>query len=135
MCEAAGVPVSNHFYQEMSAHLLALSSCTHYLEYFGLADAVLARASVPLGGLVKPDDLPGSGISGTRTQLRITPLFSSKPTPSRTLMRSRTSSSWPRACGCIECWLLLTTTSRVLHGRERPLSRMGQATGSLSASD
>jgi mandelate racemase len=62
MCEAAGVPVSNHFYQEMSAHLLALSSCTHYLEYFGLADAVLARASVPLGGLVKPDDLPGSGI-------------------------------------------------------------------------
>src|SRR5258708_37771400 len=40
ICEAAGVPVSNHFYQEMSAHLLALSPVAHYFEYIGVADAV-----------------------------------------------------------------------------------------------
>jgi mandelate racemase len=62
ICEAGGVPLSNHFYQEMSAHLLALSPVAHYLEYFGIADPVLVRPSVPVAGVVEADDKPGNGI-------------------------------------------------------------------------
>ncbi|WP_341318736.1 enolase C-terminal domain-like protein [Paraburkholderia sp. IMGN_8] len=62
ICEAWGVPVSNHFYQEMSAHLLALSPVAQYLEYFGLADAVLAAPSVSIKGYVTPSDNPGGDV-------------------------------------------------------------------------
>jgi mandelate racemase len=62
ICEAGGVPVSNHFYQEMSAHLLALSPYAHYLEYFRLADAVLLRPPAAVGGFVQPEDQPGGGV-------------------------------------------------------------------------
>lgn len=63
VCEANGVPVSNHFYQEMSAHLLALTPAAHYLEYFGLADAVLENPSVVVDGCVTPSDEPGGGVT------------------------------------------------------------------------
>jgi mandelate racemase len=62
VCEASGVPVSNHFYQEMSAHLLALTPAAHYLEYFGLADAVLANPAVVVDGCVLPSEEPGGGV-------------------------------------------------------------------------
>jgi mandelate racemase len=62
ICEAGGVPLSNHFYQEMSAHMLALTPVAHYLEYFGIADAVLVRPLVPVAGVVEADDKPGNGI-------------------------------------------------------------------------
>jgi len=62
LCEAHGMPVSNHFFQETSAHLLALSPMAHYLEYFGIADAVLAAPLPAHGGYVTAPDTPGSGI-------------------------------------------------------------------------
>jgi mandelate racemase len=62
VCEANGVPVSNHFYQEMSAHLLALTPAAHYLEYFGLADAVLDTPATVVDGCVTPSDEPGGGV-------------------------------------------------------------------------
>lgn len=62
ICEAWGIPVSNHFYQEMSAQLLALSPVAQYLEYFGVADGVLATPSVPLNGFLTPSDEPGGGV-------------------------------------------------------------------------
>jgi mandelate racemase len=34
----------------------------HYLEYFGIADAVLVRPSVPVAGVVEADGRPGNGI-------------------------------------------------------------------------
>ncbi|TDV15800.1 mandelate racemase [Paraburkholderia caballeronis] len=63
VCEANGVPVSNHFYQEMSAHLLALTPAAHYLEYFGLADAVLDNPSIVVDGCVTPSEEPGGGVT------------------------------------------------------------------------
>lgn len=63
VCEANGVPVSNHFYQEMSAHLLALTPAAHYLEYFGLADAVLEQPAVVVDGCVTPSEQPGGGVT------------------------------------------------------------------------
>ncbi len=63
ICEANGMPVSNHFYQEMSAHLLALTPAMHYMEYFGLADAVLASPAIVVDGCVTPSDEPGGGVT------------------------------------------------------------------------
>ncbi|MGT2492855.1 enolase C-terminal domain-like protein [Cupriavidus basilensis] len=47
VCAATAIPVSTHFFQEASAHLQSLTPTAHYLEYFGLADAVLLD---PLAG-------------------------------------------------------------------------------------
>jgi mandelate racemase len=63
LCEAHGMPISNHFYQEASAHLLALSPCAHYLEYFGIADGVLAEPLRVEGGFALATSAPGSGIT------------------------------------------------------------------------
>jgi mandelate racemase len=62
VCDAHAVPVSNHFYQEMSVHLLAATPAAHYLEYFGIADAVMRRPCVATDGFVSATDAPGSGI-------------------------------------------------------------------------
>jgi mandelate racemase len=62
ICEAQRVLISNHFYQETSAHLLSLSPVAHYLEYFGIADAVLRDPVVAVNGRVKPSGAPGCGI-------------------------------------------------------------------------
>jgi mandelate racemase len=59
---AAGVPLSNHLYPEMSAHLLRVSESAHWLEWLDWALPVLARPfQVANGDLVIPDE-PGTGI-------------------------------------------------------------------------
>lgn len=62
LCIAAGMPFSDHFYQEASAHLMALSPTAHLLEYQGLADSVLRRPLVAENGHVRPGEDPGSGV-------------------------------------------------------------------------
>lgn len=59
---AAGLPLSNHLYPEMSAHLLRVSESAHWLEWLDWALPVLARPfQIENGDLVIPDD-PGTGI-------------------------------------------------------------------------
>ena len=59
---AAGLPLSNHLYPEMSAHLLRVSESAHWLEWLDWALPVLARPfPIENGDLVIPDE-PGTGI-------------------------------------------------------------------------
>ena len=59
---AAGLPLSNHLYPEISAHLLRVSESAHWLEWLDWALPVLARPyPVEDGHLVIPDE-PGTGI-------------------------------------------------------------------------
>jgi mandelate racemase len=59
---AAGLPLSNHLYPEMSAHLLRVSESAHWLEWLDWALPVLARPfPIENGHLVIPDE-PGTGI-------------------------------------------------------------------------
>ncbi len=59
---AAGMPLSNHLYPEISAHLLRVSESAHWLEWLDWALPVLARPyPVENGDLVIPDE-PGTGI-------------------------------------------------------------------------
>ncbi|WP_238554776.1 enolase C-terminal domain-like protein [Paraburkholderia hospita] len=62
ICEAHGMPISNHFYQEASAHLLAITPFAHYLEYFGIADGVLAAPLKVTNGYATASNSPGSGV-------------------------------------------------------------------------
>src|SRR5258708_30221210 len=78
--EAAGVPVSNHFYQEMSAHLLALSPVAHYLEYIGVADAVL-RSEEHTSELQSPDHLVCRLLLEKKKQTQPRPHPRRNPTP------------------------------------------------------
>jgi mandelate racemase len=70
ICEAHGVPVSNHFYQEASAHLLAVTPAAHYLEYFGIADGVLAEPMKVKNGFAIAVDSPGSGVKWDEDAVR-----------------------------------------------------------------
>lgn len=59
---AAGLPLSNHLYPEMSAHLLRVSESAHWLEWLDWALPVIARPfRIENGNLVIPDE-PGTGI-------------------------------------------------------------------------
>ncbi|WP_343068509.1 enolase C-terminal domain-like protein [Methylobacterium brachythecii] len=63
LCHAHGVPVSNHFFREASAHLMCATPTAHFVEYFGLADPILARTLPVQDGHVRPSEEPGLGIS------------------------------------------------------------------------
>jgi mandelate racemase len=62
LCDAANLPYSDHFYQETSAHLMALSPRAHLLEYYGLADPILANPVSVDAGFVIAGEQPGNGI-------------------------------------------------------------------------
>ena len=62
LCTAARVPYSDHFYQETSAHLMALSPGAHLLEFYGPADAILTQPLAAVQGHVVPGEAPGSGV-------------------------------------------------------------------------
>jgi mandelate racemase len=62
LAEVAGVPVSNHLYPEVSAHLLASTPTAHWLEYVDWAAPILVEPLAVSGGAVSPPDRPGSGV-------------------------------------------------------------------------
>ncbi|MGT2512622.1 enolase C-terminal domain-like protein [Cupriavidus basilensis] len=70
VCAATAIPVSTHFFQEASAHLQSLTPTAHYLEYFGLADAVLLDPLQVTEGAVEPGELPGLGIRWNEDAIR-----------------------------------------------------------------
>ncbi|MFG1421029.1 enolase C-terminal domain-like protein [Roseixanthobacter liquoris] len=63
ICQAARMPVSNHFFQEASAHLMAVTPTAHFVEYFDLAGPVLRTPLLPKDGTVRASDEPGLGIA------------------------------------------------------------------------
>lgn len=62
ICHGARMPVSNHFFQETSAHLMAVTPTAQFVEYFDLAGPVLAKPLPVRNGKVRADDAPGVGI-------------------------------------------------------------------------
>ncbi|HEY2195959.1 MAG TPA: enolase C-terminal domain-like protein [Actinomycetospora sp.] len=63
LAHAAGLPVSSHFWPEVSAALLTVTPSAFLLEYLDVAAGVLASpARVVDGAVVQPDE-PGSGVA------------------------------------------------------------------------
>jgi len=62
IAEAAGLPVSSHLFPEISAHLLAVSPTSHWLEYVDWAVPVLREPLKPDNGFAIAPEVPGSGI-------------------------------------------------------------------------
>ena len=55
--------LSSHLFPEISVHLLAVSPTRHWLEYMDWANAILADPLPIDGGVARPPDRPGVGIS------------------------------------------------------------------------
>jgi len=62
LAEAHGLPISSHLFPEISAHLLAVSSTAHWLEYVDWAEPVLQTPLQLERGEAVIDDTPGTGI-------------------------------------------------------------------------
>ena len=63
IAEAAGLPVSSHLFPEVSAHLLAVSPTSHWLEYVDWANPILQEPLRIEGGQAVIPDAPGTGIA------------------------------------------------------------------------
>jgi mandelate racemase len=59
---AAGIPVSTHLMPEMSAHALAATATSHWLEYVDWADAILCEPMEIRDGRAIVPDRPGFGM-------------------------------------------------------------------------
>lgn len=60
---AAGVPMSNHLFVEVSAHLLAATPTRHRLEYLDVAGPLLQEPAEVVDGAVRACDGPGVGLA------------------------------------------------------------------------
>ena len=63
LAEIRGIPMSSHIFQEISAHLLAVTPTAHWLERMDLAGPILARPLVFRDGAAWIDETPGTGVS------------------------------------------------------------------------
>ena len=63
LAEAAGLPLSSHLFPEISAHLLAVSPTSHWLEYVDWAEPVLEEPLNVERGHAYISDVPGIGLS------------------------------------------------------------------------
>jgi len=62
LAEAAGLPVSSHLFQEVSAHLMCITPTANWMEYLPLADPILTEPLKITDGMATPSEQPGSGI-------------------------------------------------------------------------
>jgi mandelate racemase len=62
LAQVRGVPMSSHIFQEISAHLLAVSPTAHWLERMDLAGPILEGSLRIENGLAHISDEPGTGI-------------------------------------------------------------------------
>lgn len=62
LAELRGVPMSSHIFQEISAHLLAVTPTAHWLERMDLAGPVLRESLRFEDGNALPAEAPGSGV-------------------------------------------------------------------------
>jgi mandelate racemase len=63
LAHAAGLPLSSHFWPEISAALLTVSAGAFLLEYLDVAAGVLAEPTRIVDGAVVLPDEPGSGVA------------------------------------------------------------------------
>lgn len=63
VCAARRIPISNHFYQEISAHLMLVTPGAHLLEYFKMADPILEQPMELTNGRAHIPDRLGHGMS------------------------------------------------------------------------
>jgi mandelate racemase len=62
LAEAHGLPLSNHLFAEVSAHLMAASATAGWFEWCDWPNPVLAQAVDVRDGMVWPSEQPGIGI-------------------------------------------------------------------------
>lgn len=70
IAQAAGKPMSNHLFVEASAHLLAVTPTSHWLEYLDLAGPVLEDPVEVVDGAVTASDRPGLGLAWDEVAVR-----------------------------------------------------------------
>jgi mandelate racemase len=70
LAEAAGLPLSSHLFPEISAHLLAVSPTSHWLEYVDWANPILEEPLKVEDGHARAPDTPGIGISWDEEAVR-----------------------------------------------------------------
>ena len=63
IAQTRGIPMSSHIFQEVSAHLLAVTPTAHWLERMDLAGPILASPLRFDGGVAQPSHEPGSGVT------------------------------------------------------------------------
>jgi len=63
LAESLGTPLSSHLFPEISAHLLALSPSSHWLEYVDWASPILNESCKMQNGRVTAADSPGIGLT------------------------------------------------------------------------
>jgi mandelate racemase len=63
VAQTAGLPVSSHLFPEVSAHLLAVTPTSHWLEYVDWASPILQEPIRIEGGQAVIADAPGTGIA------------------------------------------------------------------------
>jgi mandelate racemase len=70
LAAGAGLPLSSHIFPEYSAHLLAVTPTSHWLEYLDVAGAVLAEPVRLEDGHVAAREVPGAGLEWDETAVR-----------------------------------------------------------------
>jgi mandelate racemase len=70
LAESAGLPLSSHLFPEISAHLLAVSPTSHWLEYVDWANPILEEPLRVEDGYASVPDLPGIGLSWDEEAVR-----------------------------------------------------------------
>jgi mandelate racemase len=63
LAQGAGLEMSSHLFPEASAHLLAVTPTSHWLEYVDWANAILKDPLEVKDGFAHLPDLPGTGIA------------------------------------------------------------------------
>ena len=63
LAEPIGLPISSHLYPELSAHLLAVTPTSHWLEYMDWANAILDQPLRIQDGQAMISTAPGNGLS------------------------------------------------------------------------
>ena len=62
VASARGIPMSSHLFPEVSAHLLAATPTSHWLEYVDWADTILQNPLKIIDGMAIIPDRPGAGL-------------------------------------------------------------------------
>jgi len=70
LAETSGLPLSSHLFPEISAHLLAVTPTSHWLEYVDWANPILEEPLEIENGYATVADAPGIGISWDRDAVR-----------------------------------------------------------------
>lgn len=70
LADAARLPLSSHLFPEVSAHLLAVSRTSHWLEFLDLAGPVLQNPVEPRDGHYPVPETPGFGLDWDEDAVR-----------------------------------------------------------------